>query len=217
MQGVFKGGPVVKRYVVFTGLVLLLLAGCAGLNPVATLIGVTPEEARMKELMQWHSGKVEVYRNFQTIFTARALFLSDEIKKSAVEWEAMSRLMTPEEKEKLMKTIANSYPGQLTFLLGFYTPDDDMNVLEQDGAPWITYLKYPFGNRNRASCFGYGQEEGKIFLRFLKWDLSWSKLYLVCYPDSEALHTPFSEGVKLIITGPGGTGEIDLKIIPPPD
>jgi len=206
-----------KRYFVHIGLVLLLLAGCSGLNPIPKLTGVTPEVSRIKELMEWHSGNVEVYRSFQTIFTARAVYLSDEIKRSAVEWEARSKLMTPEEKDSLMKTIANPYPGQLTFLLGFYTPDDDQNVLEQDGAPWVTYLKYPFGDRSRASCFGYGQEEGKIFLRFLNWDLSWSKLYLVCYPDSEALHTPFSEGVKLIITGPGGTGEIDLKIIPPPD
>jgi hypothetical protein len=195
----------------------VLVTGCPSFNPIRSLTGVTPEEARIERLMEWHSGEVEVYKSFQTVFTARVVYLSDEIKKSAAEWEARSRLMNPEEKDQLVERVVHKRPGNLEFLLGFYTPDDEQNVLEQDDGPWITWLKYPSGEMKRASCFGVGGEEQKIYQRFLKWDLSWSKLYILCYPDSEEQFLTSGGKATIVITGPGGKGEIDVRIAPPPE
>lgn len=196
---------------------VLVWAGCQSLNPIQSLTSVTPEERHLADLMKWHSGEVQVYKKFETVFTARAVYLSEEVKEAAAQWEARSRLMTPEEKEALQDRLVRKRPGNLEFLLGFYTPQDELNVLEQDNGPWITYLKYPSGEMKRASCFGAGGDEQKVYQRFLRWDLSWSKLYILCYPDTEEAFRDSDGVARLVITGPAGTGEMAIKLFPPKD
>lgn len=197
--------------------VLLVMPGCQSVNPLPGfgLTKNTEEENKIRELLKWHSGKVEIYKDFRTVFTARAVFITNEIRKAAVDWEAKSRLMSPDEKEAFYRSTFKGETGTRQVLLGFYTPDRENNDFEKESSSWIAYLEGPDGSVVKASCFGVDDEEGKIYMRFLEWDLSWSKLYLLCF-SVDSLDKYQQDGyVKLVISGPTGQGEIPLRVISP--
>lgn len=196
---------------------LLSILGCQSVNPLPGfgLVKNTPEETRIRELLKWHSGKVEVYRDFRTIFTARAVFISDEIRQSVVEWEARSKLMSPDEKEELLNSTYREKHGIHQLLLGFYTPDRDLNDLEQEDSRWVAYLENSDGAVSRATCLEVNDDELKMYMRFLEWDLSWSRLYLLCFPDDSLDNFQEDGWLKLLISGPTGQGAIRLRTTEP--
>ena len=102
-------------------------------------------------------------------------------------------------------------------LLGFYTPEEDQNDLSLENSQWIPYLINPDGSVTRTSCIDVDEENGRIYMKFLKWDLSWSKLYLLCFPYSPELHEPPDGLFRLVISGSQGQGEIRLQAAPPED
>jgi len=195
----------------------ILLAGCQSINPLPSF-GVgdgRPQEARIRELMKWHSGRVEVYRDFRTVFTARAVYLSDEIQHLAVDWEARSKLMSPEERKTLEKLHLGEEEPLIKILVGFYTPEEKLNDLTREDSPWIPYLKNPDGTVTKATCLMMDEDKTRIYMRFLRWDLSWSKLYLLCFPYAPALYSPGDAWLTMAISGPTGQGEIRLQMTPP--
>lgn len=201
----------------FSSLLLLVLCtGCASINPLADL-GVgnsTPEEGRIKQLMKWHSGHAEVYDNFRTVFTARAVYLSDEIQRLAADWEIKSRLMTPKERKSFEKKFLGERSKFVSILLGFYTPQVQLNDLGDKNSSWTSYLKNADGTIVRATCLKVNDVNARPYMRFLKWDMSWSRLYLLCFPSSDV--TPDAEGrITLVISGLQGQGEISMKFNPP--
>ncbi len=198
---------------------LLLFTGCQSINPLSKfgVVDATPEEARIRKLMKWHSGRVEVYREFRTVFTARAVYLSDEIQELATDWEAKSKLMSPEERAVLEKRFLGDDAQLIKVLVGFYSPEEEHNDLSRGNSDWITYLKNPDGTVTRATCLDVDEENARIYMRFLKWDLSWAKLYLLCFPFSPDLHTPEDGWLSMVISGPQGQGEIRLQVAPPGD
>jgi len=201
---------------VFAG--LLFLPACQSVNPLPGfgLAKRTPEENRIRELMKWHSGKVEIYKDFRTVFTARAIFISDEIRKSVVDWEAKSRLMSPDEKAKFKENTFKGEKNAYQVLLGFYTPENDLNDLEKENSSWIAYLVGQDGKVAKASCFEVDVEESKTYMRFLEWDLSWSRLYMLCFPVGSLDEFQLDGWVKLVISGLTGQGEIPLRTSNPP-
>lgn len=204
------------RALLFTG--LLIMSGCQSVNPLPGfgLVKNTPEESRIREHLKWHSGRVEVYKDFRTIFTARAVFISEEIRQSVVNWEAKSRLMSPDEKEEFFKNTFKGGKNSHQVLLGFYTPDRDFNDLDQEKSRWIAYLEGPDGAVTKATCYGVDDDEEKMYMRFLEWDLSWSRLYLLCFPVDSLDDLQQDGWTKLVISGPTGQGEIRLRTTPPP-
>jgi len=197
----------------------ILLAGCQSINPLPSF-GVgegKPQETRIRELMKWHSGHVEVYRDFRTVFTARAVYLSDEIQHLAVDWEARSKLMSPEERQALEKIHLGEEEPLIKILVGFYTPEEKLNDLTREDSLWIPYLKNPDGTVTKPVCLMMDEEKTRIYMRFLRWDLSWSKLYLFCFPYSHALSSPENAWLTMAISGPPGQGEIRLQMTPPVD
>lgn len=192
--------------------------GCQTVNPLPGLgLGkTTAEESQVKRLMEWHSGKVEVYKDFRTVFTARAVYISGEIRSSVVDWEARSRLLTPEEKQDLFKETFMGSGDSVQILLGFYTPDGGFNDLEKVGTSWVPYLENPDGTVTRAACFSMEKDKAKIFMRFLEWDLSWSRLYLLCFPGEPDSHLDAEGWMNLVISGPKGQGRIPLRAAGPP-
>lgn len=196
-----------------------ILTGCQSINPLPNF-GVgngTPEEARIKQLMKWHSGRVEVYRDFRTVFTARAVYLSDEIQSLAVDWEARSKLMTPEERTAFEKRFLGEDTKLLKVLVGFYTPEEQLNDLSQENSVWIPYIQNPDDTVIRATCLDVDDDSSRIYMRFLKWDLSWSRLYLLCFPYSPDLHERENGSITMVISGPRGQGTIRLRFDPPED
>jgi len=216
MDGLFT---TLTKLTILSIIILALAFGCQSINPLPqfSFSGETPEERRISELMQWHSSRVEVYKGFETVFTARVLFLSDEVKRLTYEWEAKTKLLDPKEKAELFEKTATPLENQIEFLLGFYTPDDSKEMLEQGDAEWRVKLQLPNGEIIRASCFGVGSTEENMYMRILRWDLSWSKLYKLCFPRSRGWVDPEAKGVTLIITGPRGHGAMHIKTQPPLD
>jgi hypothetical protein len=200
-------------------LLIMIFTGCQSMNPLPKFgVGnATPEEARIKKLMKWHSGRVEVYREFRTVFSARAVYLSDEIQSLASDWEARSKLMSPEERAVFEKKIMGDDAQLIKVLVGFYTPEETQNDLSKANSIWIPYLKNPDGTVTRAICLDVDEDSSRIYMRFLKWDLSWSKLYLLCFPYSPDLHNPEDGWLSMVISGPQGQGEIRLRVVPPDD
>ncbi len=216
MNGLFT---TLTKWAILAISILALAFGCQSINslPQFSFSGQTPEERRIAELMQWHASRVEVYKGFETVFTARALFLSDEVKRLTYEWEAKTKLLDPTEKAELFEKTAAPLENQIEFLLGFYTPDDSNEKLEQGDAEWRVKLRLPNGEIIRASCFGVGFAEENMYMRILRWDLSWSKLYKLCFPRSRGWVDPEAKGVTLIISGPRGRGEMLINTQPPLD
>jgi len=198
---------------------LVMISGCRSINPLPNFgVGeASPEEAKIRELMEWHSGRVEVYRDFRTVFTARAVYLSDDIQELAADWEARSKLMNPEERAEFEKRFLDKDKPLIKVLVGFYTPEEEQNNLSSKKSGWITYLKHPDGDVTRATCLNVDEESTRIYMRFLKWDLSWSKLYLLCFPFSPVPDNQDQKFVSMIISGPQGAGEIRLQISPRAD
>jgi hypothetical protein len=198
--------------------VLLIMPGCQSVNPLPGfgLVKNSPEETSIREHLKWHSGRVEVYKDFRTIFTARAVYISEEIRRSVVDWEARSRLMSPDEKEEFFRSSYKGGRSAHQVLLGFYTPDRDFNDLDQENSRWIAYLTGPDGAVSRAACHGVDDDEGKMYMRFLEWDLSWSRLYLLCFPVDSLDDFQQDGWMKLVISGPTGQGDIRLRTTPPP-
>lgn len=193
----------------FLSVWLVLLAGCQRFSPIPQVeIGLaTKAEKEITALMRRHTGRVESYSGFINTFSARALYLSREITEAAVEWEARARLMSSEEKEKLYREVAAEEGYQMNFLLAFYSPEN-RKALEDPESGWQVLVELPDGTLKRADCFGMGKEDGRIYIRFLRWDLSWANLYLVCFRTPPEVADPEGEGVKLIITGPEGSASM---------
>ncbi|MDT8395853.1 MAG: hypothetical protein RRA32_05310 [bacterium] len=164
--------------------------------------------------MKWHSGRVEVYREFKTVFTARAVYLSGDILESVVEFESRSKLLSPDERRELEERLVGD-KGTFKVLLGFYTPGDELNDLAGEESIWVTYLEDPDGTVTRGTCLGVDEDEYSVYMRFLKWDLSWSKLYILCFPMDPAVREPADGQINLVISGSQGRGEIRLKTSPP--
>ncbi|UCG38123.1 MAG: hypothetical protein JSV00_07930 [bacterium] len=201
------------------GLVVLavLLGGCRSVNPLSGFgLGQSKEEeGRIRGLMKWHSGRVEVYRDFRTVFTARAIFISEELRLAVVDWEARSRLLSPAERDILERETNKGGDNTVRVLLGFYTPDGAFNDLDKEGTSWIPYIRNADGSVVRASCLGLGEEEGKIYMRFLQWDMSWSRLYMLCFSYGPDMRKPGEEWIDLVISSPWGSGEMRLKTASP--
>ena len=194
------------------------ISGCQAVNPLPGfgLSKTSPEEERIQKLLKWHSGRVEVYRDFRTVFTARAVYISDEVRRAVVDWEAKSRLMDPVEKEELFRKTFHGDQKAHQILLGFYTPDGELNDLDRSDSTWVVYLERSDGTIIRTACFDLGGEEGKIYMRFLRWDLSWSRLYVLCFPEDPGGGSKEDGWVKFVISGPAGQGEMRLRTGPPP-
>jgi|GEM_PF-5981801 len=192
-------------------------AGCRSINPFPVFgVGATNQETRIARLMEWHSGRVEVYKDFRTVFTARAVYISDEIRSLVVDWEARSRLLNPDEKQALLEDTFAGSEASVQILLGFYTPDYTLNNLETKASPWVLYLERPDGSIRRAVCKSVREEEVKIFMQFLNWDLSWSRLYLLCFPGEPDAFSGEGGKIDLVISGPKGVGKIPLRTVSPP-
>ena len=205
------------RWIILSFVALTLAFGCQSINPLPQF-GFTEEsleEHQISNLMQWHSSRVEVYKGFETVFTARAMFISEEIKNLAFEWEAKSKLLDPDEKRELYRETATPLGHSVEFLLGFYTPDDSKERLGHGESEWRVKLRLNDGEIIRSSCFVVGSSEENMYMRFLRWDLSWSKLYKLCFPRSRGWIDPEAEGVTLVISGPRGHGEMFIKTQPP--
>lgn len=195
----------------------LCCAGCRSVNPFPAFgVGTTAQEARIAKLMETHSGRVEVYKDFRTVFTARAVYVSDEIRSLVVDWEARSRLLNPDEKQALLEDTFAGSEDSVQILLGFYTPDRSLNNLETMASPWVLYLERPDGSVSRAACKSVREEEVKIFMQFLNWDLSWSRLYLLCFPGEPGYFSGLEGQMNLVISGPKGLGKITLRTVSPP-
>jgi hypothetical protein len=196
-----------------------MTSGCRSINPLPTFgVGdASPEEVKIRKLMEWHSGRVEVYREFRTVFTARAVYLSNDIQEMAADWEARSKLMDPEERAEFEDQFLEGENPVIKVLVGFYTPREEQNDLSSGTSAWITYLKHSDGSVTRATCLDVDEENTRIYMRFLKWDLSWSKLYLLCFPSSPDPSSQDQGSITLVISGPGGAGEIRLQTSPPAD
>jgi len=215
----FEGTGVTLLFTAVLLLLALLFMGCQSINPLPSF-GIddpTPEEAKIKQLMKWHSGRVEVYREFRTVFIARAVYLSDEIRTLTADWEARSKLMNPEERAAFEKKFLEDDAPLIKVLVGFYTPEENQNDLSREDSIWIPYLNNPDGSVTRATCLDVDEENAKIFMRFLEWDLSWSKLYILCFPFSPDFHTSEDGWLNMMISGPLGAGHIRLQSIPPDD
>lgn len=219
MKKMGRGYGVAVHFVVVLLPLLLLFTGCQSINPLPGFgVGdATPEEVRIRKLLKWHSGRVEVYREFRTVFTARAVYLSDEIQRLAADWEIRSKLMNPQEREAFEKRFLGDDTPLTKILVGFYTPEDAQNDLSRENSSWILYLKDPDGTVTRATCLDVDEDNARIYMRFLKWDLSWSKLYLLCFPYSPDPHNPEDDWLSMMISGPQGQGEIRLQAAPPDD
>jgi len=193
--------------------------GCQSINPLPQFgfTGETPEEHRITDLMQWHSSRIEVYNGFETVFTARTMFISEEIKSLALEWEAKSKLLDPDEKKELYRETMAPLEHNVEFLFGFYTPDDSKERLGQGEGEWRVKLRLQNGEILKSSCFSVGSTEENMYMRFLRWDLSWSKLYKLCFPHTRGWIDPEAKGVTLVVTGPRGQGEMYIKTQPPLD
>ena len=213
------GARIFVRVFVAIWICLIMVVGCQSINPLPKFgVGdASPEEVKIRKLMEWHSGRVEVYRDFRTVFTARAVYLSSDIQKLAADWEARSKMMNPEERAKFEERFLGEGKPLIKVLVGFYTPKEEQNDLSGENSSWITYLKHPDGTVTRAACLDVDKESTRIYMRFLKWDLSWSKLYLLCFPYSPGLDSQDQEFVSMIISGAQGSGEIHLQISPPAD
>jgi len=196
---------------------ILFITGCQSINPLPSFgVGeATPEEAKIRKLMKWHSGRVEVYREFRTVFTARSVYLTDEIQQLAVDWEARSKLMNPEERATFEKEILADNDQVIKILVGFYTPEEEQNNLSREDSIWIAYLKNSDGTVTRATCLDVDEDNARMYMRFLNWDLSWSKLYILCYPKSPGQHNPEDKWLTMVISGPPGQGEMKLQLEPP--
>ena len=133
-----------------------------------------------------------------------------------VDWEARSRLLTPEEKQALFEETFMGHEGSAQVLLGFYTPDSRLNDLEKEETSWVSYLEKPDGTVNRAVCRSLEEKNAKIFMRFLEWDLSWSRLYLLSFPDEPEAPVDGNGLIRLVISGPKGQGRIPLRAVAPP-
>ena len=208
-----KWGRAAGSWLLFA--LIVFVSGCQSMNPLPNfgLGQASPEESRIRKLMKWHSGRVEVYREFRTVFTARAVYLSEDIQSSVVDFESRSKLLSPEERMELEKRI-NGGGDTIKVLLGFYTPNEEFNDLVSDEAAWVPYLTKPDGTVIRAACFSVGEEDAKVYMRFLEWDLSWSKLYMLCFPYDPGVHEPDDGWIDLVISGSHGRGEVRLKTAP---
>jgi hypothetical protein len=204
--------------ILFTVAMFFLSAGCQSINPLPSFgVGqASPEESRIQKLMKWHSGRTEVYREFRTVFTARAVYLSEDIQRSIVEFESRTKLMNPDERTELEEQLAGT-EGTFKILLGFYTPNEDFNDLVSETSVWTPHLKSTDGTVTRASCFSVDEDVTKIYMRFLEWDLSWSRLYMLCFPYDADVHKPDDRQIELVISGSKGRGEILLNTTPPGD
>lgn len=211
--------PAAMRTAALLMTMTLFLSGCQSINPLPNFgVGsAAPEETKIRKLMKWHSGRIEVYREFRTIFTARAVYLSEEIQSLAAEWEAKSKLMNPEERAAFEKKFLGEDSEVLKVLVGFYTPQEQMNDLSSENSVWIPYISKPDGTVIRAACLDVDEINTRIYMRFLEWDLSWSKLYLLCFPyPADRLET--EDGwISLVISGAQGQGTIRLRFDPPED
>lgn len=198
-------------------ILFVLNTGCQSLNPLPGFgVGdATLEEVKIRKLMKWHSARVSVYREFRTVFTARAVYLSDEIQRLAADWEIKSTLMNPEERKAFEERFLGEDSKMIKILVGFYTPEEELNDLNEDNSSWIPYLKNPDGTVRKASCMSVNEENKRTYMRFLKWDLSWSKLYLLCFPSSPELSRDENGLISVVISGPQGSGEIRLQVTPP--
>ena len=133
-----------------------------------------------------------------------------------MDWEAKSRLLSPEEKEKLFEDTFRGNRDVVQILLGFYTPDEDLNDLDQKNSAWIPYLENSDGAVTRAVCNRIEGDEANIYMRFLEWDLSWSRLYLLCFPKGSGAYLHEDGWLNLVISGPKGQGKIRLRAVGAP-
>jgi hypothetical protein len=194
--------------------VLVTMPGCASINPLPPLgfDQVSREERDIAERIRLFSARVEVYREFRTVFTARTLFLAPEVRRAAAAWESRSRMLDPAETAAVVQRIVAADSDRIEFLVGFYASDEARSRLEDPAGGWEIYLGLADGRRLRANCLLVETQEGAPYLRFLRWDLSWSRLYRVCFPVSPDDPVP-ARGMTLVIAGPDGKGE--MVLIPP--
>jgi len=149
------------------------------------------------------------------MFTARAVYLSDAIQRMAVDWEARSKLMSPEERAELEREVLGQDPRPIKVLVGFYTPEEEQNNLSESNSIWIPYLQNNDGTVTRAACTDMSEDNARLYMRFLRWDLSWSKLYLLCFQSTPDLQVSDDGWINMVISGPQGQGEIRLQVVPP--
>jgi hypothetical protein len=197
-------------------LALLGAVSCAQINPLPQLGFVTGQDSReeraIAERMRPYTGRIEVYHDFITVFTARGLYLAPEVRGEASAWEVKSRLLDPAEAKALTDRLVAPGGERVEFLVGFYAPDEKRSRLDDPEGKWEVVLRLADGRQIRSTCLTIGQEEGAPYMRFLRWDLSWSRLYRICFPlrpDDPAL----AQGMTLSIGGPDGRGEMAF---PPP-
>lgn len=190
---------------------LLLAIEC---RPVAPGPGIeygfaTEREREISAVFRRHTGRVEVYRGYLNVFSARALYLSREVTEAAVDWEADSRLLSPEAKERIYRLASPEDERCIRFLVAFYARGNGVS-LEHPDSPWQIRMVGPDGRYVEADRISTADKVGPIYLRFLPWDLSWSKLYLVCFPPTEGEADPDGRGVDLLFTGPDGRGGMHI-------
>lgn len=188
-------------------------ASCAPINPLPRFgfDEVSREEQAIAAEMRGYTSRVEVYRQFRTLFTARSLYLAPAVRKAAAGFEAKSRLLDPAETKALTDRIVAPGAEKAEFLIGFYSPEEARSRLEDPAGGWEILLRLADGRRLKATCLLAGAKEGDPFMRFLRWDLSWSRLYRVCFPISP--EDPALLGtVTLLLAGPEGSGEMPFTL-----
>ena len=183
---------------------LALMAGCAGVK------GPTGA-GYFKSLDRWSRGQ-KVYQGFESRLYVNATCKTMDFRKAYVERYSASYGLSPEHASALMEREAEQAEAYNEFFFSAYTPDGSLNDFDEKGSVWQIYLEDAAGNRARPISISKVEGSEPVIREFFPYFDLWSKAYLVRFPkfaDSGSEIDPEKAGVKLIVTGVMGNGELE--------
>ena len=115
---------------------ILFLYGCTSVNRSLERLGFTHYQDKYTQDLKKHTKSYTLYRDFSTIAKVTATRFDKKLMDEYIDVMSHLKGKTPERYNEIYKELKN-YD---VYYVAFYTPDMDLNNLEDKNSFWIVYL-----------------------------------------------------------------------------
>jgi len=151
--------------------------------------------------------RISIESDFSLVLSMDVIHINDEVRRAYTEEYAKLYLLTPDEKEKMLKEQERQNKRWEAFYLIVYTAPNMDSSLDSPDSIWRLYLKADNHIEPPASIDEITSQRD-IMKGFFPWINSWDRVYLVRFKKQPVEH---SNKIKFIVTGILGRGEANFK------
>ena len=159
-----------------------------------------------KNTIDDNAKRISIERDFSVVLSMDVIHINDQVRMAYVDEYARLYLLSPQEKDKMLRQQLEQDKQWDAFYLIVYSAPGIDSSLDSTDSLWKIYLEAD-GSIEPPESVDDINAQRDFIKGFFPWINSWDSVYLVRFKKQPSGH---KAGIKFIVTGILGKGETDF-------